>query len=216
MIDKKFNTIRTWEECKEQWQSMLQDKIRQCEQSDKPWARSEADIYRMGQVPYSFPPVGLELSIDEYLQFQKEHRRIDEIHGWCRTGKAIHDYYKTKANWEAGKYNPREGFYKIVRAPFSDLWLDDSFKSAIDYEQALKGEEGYINSANSFCDCYYNCMDGEAFLEEPVTIRINPLFNKNSRFNGTMSDLTLTIGQIVHIIKISLVGKHYEVSWEIL
>ena len=115
MIDKKFNTIRTWEECKEQWQSLLTKKIQEYEQSSRPVDRSLAELYRTGQVPLSFSPAGLELTADEFLQYQKENRNIDEIHGWCRTGKAIHSSYKTKANFRSGEYNPREGYYKIVK-----------------------------------------------------------------------------------------------------
>ncbi len=216
MIDKKFNTIRTWEECKEQWQSFLTRKIQEYEKSDKPVDRSLAEIYRMGQVPLSFPPAGLELTADEFLQYQKENRNIEEIQGWCRTGKDIHSYFKTKASSKAGEYNPREGYYKIVKAPYKDAQLEAKVFQATSYNRALNGHYNTTLTC-TFCDCYYNCLDGETFIEEPVTIRLNPLYNRDSySYNGPRIVNELREGQIIHIIRVTLIDKSYEIEWEIV
>lgn len=215
-MDEKFNKIRSWEDCKKQWQEILNEKIRMCENSDKPWERSLADCYRFGQVPMTWPPTGVELSIDEYLQFKAQYRKLAEIQGWCRTGREMHTYYKTKASSRAGEYNPREGYYKIVKAPYKDAQLESKVFQSTSYMRAMNGDLDTTLTC-TFCDCYYNCLDGENFLEEPVTIRLNPLYNKDSHFyNGPKMMTELREGQIIHIIRVTLVDKSYEIEWEIV
>jgi len=215
-MDKKFNTIRSWEDCKKQWQEILNEKIRSCENSDKPWERSCADTYRFGRVPMTWPPTGLELSIDEYKQFKAEYRKLEEIQGWCRTGRDIHAHYKSMASWKAGEYNPREGYYKIVKAPYQDSLLEAKVFQSTAYMRAMNGDSD-TTLACTFCDCYYNCLDGETFLEEPVTIRLNPLYNRDSQsYNGPRMVNVLREGQIIHIIRVTLVDKSYAIEWEII
>lgn len=216
MIDKKFNTIRSWEECKKQWQEILNEKIHACENSDKPWERSCADTYRLGRVPMTWPPTGIELSIDEYLQFKAEYRKFEEIQGWCRTGKDVHAHYKSLASWKAGEYNPREGYYKIVKAPYQDSLLEAKLFQSTAYMRAMNGDADTTLTC-TFCDCYYNCLDGETFIEEPVTIRLNPLYNRDSHsYNGPRIVNELREGQIIHIIRVTLIDKSYEIEWEIV
>lgn len=215
-MDSKFKRIRTFEECQDQWNRILAEKIREYKNSDDPQLQLIAsEFLEKGFVVHTWPPMGFEFSIDEYSQYIEDAKKI--LHGWCRTGRKIHEYYQHKSALFAGYYNPREGYYKIIKAPYRDSALENDFASATNYKRAQFRDSNLISTESIFCDCYYNCLDGDDFMEESVIIRLNPLFNTCSHCkNGRVTAMDLKEGQVIHIFEVTLDSGRYRIEWEIL
>lgn len=63
-----------------------------------------------GLIMSRIPPVGVELSIVEYKELKDAGYNLNEIHGWCWSGREMHDRVRP-AN--VGLKAPRKGFYQV-------------------------------------------------------------------------------------------------------
>ncbi len=165
-------------------QSIGTKRIRSWEECLKEWDENKLD-YRVKSM------FGIHLTIDEYNIFKKENRNIEQIHGWCNSGKYIHEMERLCSHLPSsdnpsgvgnniGLKTPRKGFYRIIDV------LDDKERTLV---------------------CYYNYHDSDEFVEEEVEISSKPLYNKASI--GPKEHL-LKVGDILHIKEdVQLVDEKY-------
>lgn len=135
---------------------------------------------------------GIHLTIDEYNIFKKENRNIEQIHGWCNSGKYIHEMERLCSHLPSsdnpsgvgnniGLKTPRKGFYRVIDV------LDDKECTLV---------------------CYYNYHDPDEFVEEEVEISSRPLYNKSSI---GPKDHLLKVGDILHVKEdVQLVEAKYD------
>ena len=159
--------IRTWDECL------------------KEWAENKLD----SRIKNMF---GIHLTIEEYNIFKKEKRNIEQIHGWCNSGKYIHEMERLCSHLPSsdnpsgvgnniGLKTPRKGFYRVIDV------LDDKECTLV---------------------CYYNYHDPDEFVEEEVEISSRPLYNKASI---GPKDHLLRVGDLLHVKEdVQLVEAKYD------
>ena len=166
-------------------QSIGTKRIRSWEECLKEWDENKLD-YRVKSM------FGIHLTIDEYNIFKKENRNIEQIHGWCNSGKYIHEMERLCSHLPSsdnpsgvgnniGLKTPRKGFYRIIDV------LDDKERTLV---------------------CYYNYQDSDEFVEEEVEISSKPLYNKASI--GPKGHL-LRVDDILHVKEdVQLVDEKYD------
>lgn len=142
-----MRTNRTWATCLQDWEN-YKEKLRN---SADPLVRKI--FYEPINKGIKWPMIGICLSIEEYQRFVAEGRRIEDIMGYCESGKQTHEDVRLAKNVgmsTIGLTTPRNGFYKVVAVSGDDI------------------------------TCYYNHDRGDAFLDETVEISSKPLYNKAS------------------------------------
>lgn len=193
-------TNRTWEECIDQWEAQKQYYT----SSETRLHKSIAELLNKGQVPSSFPPFGIELSVSEYKEFKKDGRDIKSIEGWCESGIYIHqcvrcrhnfgkDFFDENSNW-MGERTPRKGFYKIIS----------------------------ISDDGKTLSCYYNYKRYNAFYEEIVEINSKPFYNKASvgpKQNIIQVNDIIEVKENAQLVVCYYGGNHYKaysIIWEFI
>lgn len=149
ITDKWLIPNRSWNDCVEEWENyMLWIKS-----SDMPINKSYSNTLSSGLRPFSFPPIGICLTVDEYNLFTNEGRDLKQIFGWCESGEFVHTQLRLIQNIDISRYigldTPRKGFYKIVE----------------------------ICTDNKTYKCYYNYQRSNVFNNEIVIIRKQPFYN---------------------------------------
>lgn len=98
--------MKTWDEYKQMWAEEV-ERLRNSEDGiDKLCYK----YLEEGLIMSRIPPVGVELSIAEYKGLKEAGYKLNEIHGWCWSGREMHDRVRP-AN--VGVKTPRKGFYYV-------------------------------------------------------------------------------------------------------
>ena len=154
-----------------------------CEQ----WDKRGKHILNEGEM--SVIPNGIELTPSEYRYFREHGFDLDRIAGWCMSGRDAHEFMRliapapgysadaSEEDWsgeiiDLGMLAPRAGFYKVVK-------IDD-----------VKA------------DCYYTRSRTLDFLDEIVTINLEPLYNKRS--SRGPKDWKIKEGDIINVMRTSV------------
>ena len=190
--------MRTWEECKKEWELKLDS----FHNSNDEYSQKIVPFLEMGLKPSSFPPIGIRLSVEEYKIFLQQGHNLMQIHGWCWSGKDIHEAVRintklqTKDN-PTGTFNPsgtkvpRKGFYKVME----------------------------MHDDKTLC-CYYNYKDYDVFVEEIVLIDGRKLYNSHSigpkQHNVQVGDV-IWVKKDPTLIEQMYKGKYsnaYKIEWD--
>ena len=140
--------MRTWEECKREWEAELE----RMRNSNDEYSQKVVPLLEIGLEPFCFPPIGINLSSSEYKGFIQLGRDLKQIHGWCWSGKDIHERVRLNTKMPTsdnptgtgnppGVKVPRKGFYKVLE----------------------------VNNDKTIY-CYYNYKDFDCFVEETIII----------------------------------------------
>lgn len=120
--------MKTWEEYKRMWA----DEVERLRNSEDELDKLVYKYLEEGLVMSRIPPVGVELSIAEYKELKEAGYNLNEIHGWCWSGREMHDRIRP-AN--VGIQTPRKGFYHVrqIVADKSILICYYNYKSSSDF-----------------------------------------------------------------------------------
>lgn len=144
--------MRDWEEYKHIWVNEL-ERLRN---SEDPLNKKIYTFIEQSMEVNCVPPIGIELSVAEYSRLRKAGYDLKEIHGWCYSGKDMHERVRLISYIEEsgrtkkiGVTTPRKGFYYV------------------------RG----VNKKDAVLSCYYNYQNHDEFLSETVEISRGPFYN---------------------------------------
>ena len=98
--------MKDWEEYKRMWA----DEVERLRNSEDEIDKLCYKYLEEGLIMSRIPPVGVELSIVEYKELKDAGYNLNEIHGWCYSGRAIHERVRP---YDVGLNTPRKGFYFV-------------------------------------------------------------------------------------------------------
>lgn len=150
--------MRTWEDCKREWKR----KLERLRASNNEMDRKYAQLLEEGNEPLCFPPIGIELSLNEYHLFDLQSQDIKEIHGWLPFGRDIHERVRSvfrlpniedpnRLGPKIKETTPRKGYYWVL---------------------------GLSETNQNILVCRYNAFGDKEFGFENVEINKIPLFSK--------------------------------------
>ena len=79
--------MKTWEDYKQSWSN----EIERLRYSENQLDKMKYAYIEQGLDMSCIPPVGIELPITEYRQLKEDGYDLHEIHGWCYSGKDMHE-----------------------------------------------------------------------------------------------------------------------------
>ena len=147
-----FLGMKKWEEYKHLWS----EEVIRLRYSENRLDKMKYSFLEEGLEMSCIPPVGIELSVMEYRQLKETGYNLHEIHGWCYSGKDMHERVRlTSRIVESGRTKnigmttPRKGYYYVRK----------------------------VCKENAIFLCYYNYQRSDEFIEETVEISKIPFYN---------------------------------------
>ena len=98
--------MKDWEEYKRMWA----DEVERLRNSEDEIDKLCYKYLEEGLIMSRIPPVGVELSIVEYKELKDAGYNLNEIHGWCWSGREMHNRVRPA---KVGLKAPRKGFYQV-------------------------------------------------------------------------------------------------------
>lgn len=98
--------MKKWEEYKQLWS----EEVIRLRYSENRLDKMKYSFLEEGLEMSCIPPVGIELSVMEYRQLKEARYNLHEIHGWCYSGKDMHERVRP---YNVGITAPRKGFYYV-------------------------------------------------------------------------------------------------------
>ena len=116
--------MKKWEEYKQLWS----DEVIRLRNSENRLDKMKYAYIEQGLEMSCIPPMGIELSVIEYSHLKEAGYNLHEIHGWCYSGKDMHERARP---YNVGTTTPRKGFYfvRLINKEDARLLCYYNFKS---------------------------------------------------------------------------------------